>query len=73
MPDPFEIPRDGDRDEVCEKFERLLLERPDWLARIPELRGKVLVCWCHPERCHGDHLAELANQAPLLPPASAAA
>jgi hypothetical protein len=34
---------------------------PDLLARLPELRGKVLGCWCHPEQCHGDTLAELAN------------
>ena len=26
-----------------------------------ELKGKVLGCWCHPQRCHGDVLVELAN------------
>lgn len=25
------------------------------------LRGKQLGCWCAPETCHGDILAELAN------------
>ncbi|HPA21478.1 MAG TPA: DUF4326 domain-containing protein [Verrucomicrobiae bacterium] len=32
------------------------------LARIGELRGKVLACWCHPsEACHADTLLKLAN------------
>lgn len=30
---------------------------------IDELRGKVLVCWCAPEACHGDWLAQMANAA----------
>ena len=29
--------------------------------RIAELRGQRLACWCHPEPCHGDYLATLAN------------
>jgi len=31
------------------------------LARISELRGKDLVCWCAPKPCHADILLELAN------------
>lgn len=31
------------------------------LRAIPSLKGKVLGCWCAPEACHGDVLAELAN------------
>jgi len=38
---PFEIPRDGNRDEVCAQFADYLARRPELLARIPaELRGK---------------------------------
>jgi len=34
-----------------------------WLRkRLPELRGKVLACWCHPQKCHGDVLAKLADK-----------
>ena len=29
--------------------------------QIDELRGKDLVCWCKPQRCHADILLELAN------------
>jgi hypothetical protein len=59
---PFEMPGDGDRATVCAAFaEHYVPHRPSLLRRLPELRGKVLVCWCHPEQCHGDHLAMLAN------------
>lgn len=29
---------------------------------LEELRGKVLGCWCHPERCHGHALVELLEE-----------
>ena len=45
--------------EVIRQYREHLLGRPDLLARLPELRGKVLVCWCHPLPCHGDVLLEL--------------
>ena len=50
-----------EREKVCDEFKRHLAGRPDLMARIGELRGKVLACWCKPERCHGDHLAAIAN------------
>lgn len=56
---PFVIPGDGDRDTVCEHFAVYLTMKPSLLKKIPELQGKVLACWCYPQRCHGDHLAEL--------------
>lgn len=32
-------------------------------ARLPELRGKNLACWCKPGgACHADVLLQLANQ-----------
>jgi len=58
---PFTLKKDGDRNQVCEKHIKWLAGQPELLARIPELRGKVLGCYCKPDRCHGDHLAELAN------------
>lgn len=42
----------------------LKLQRLDLLARLPELRGKVLGCWCKPGPCHGDILARLADNGP---------
>ena len=42
---------------------RLWVQRqPALMTMVPELRGKDLVCWCAPEKCHGDVLLELANR-----------
>jgi len=38
------------------------------MAALPELRGKVLGCWCAPKACHGDVLVSLANAGHLAPP-----
>lgn len=60
---PFKIGPDGTREEVIAAYRRYLLEFPELLAALPELHGKVLACWCKPEACHGDILAELAGEA----------
>lgn len=56
---PFVIGRDGNRDAVIEKYRKWVLSQPDLLRDLPELRGKVLGCWCKPKACHGDVLVEL--------------
>jgi hypothetical protein len=58
---PFVIGRDGDRAEVIGKYEAWLTRQPRLLARVPDLRGKVLGCFCAPLPCHGDVLARLAE------------
>ena len=58
---PFVIGRDGTRAEVIAKYETWLLQQSRLLARLPELRGKSLVCWCSPAPCHCDVLLRLAN------------
>lgn len=58
---PFVIGPHGDRTEVIRKYEEYLRGRPDLMAKLPELKGKVLGCWCSPQACHGDVLARLAN------------
>jgi hypothetical protein len=55
---PYHIGRDGDRATVIDKYRAYLNRSPKLLARLPELRGKVLVCHCFPARCHGDVLIE---------------
>lgn len=59
---PFVIGRDGSRDEVIAKYRDYIMGRPDLLARLPELRGKRLACYCAPKACHGNVLAELAEE-----------
>ncbi len=61
----FVIGRDGTREEVIAKHAEWLKTQPDLLARLPELKGKRLGCFCAPyHACHGDTLAALANAAP---------
>lgn len=31
------------------------------IGELEDLRGKVLGCWCHPKRCHGDVLVDLLH------------
>lgn len=54
---PFIIGVDGDREEVCDLFERATLPHLD----VSALRGRDLVCFCAPKRCHGDAILQKAN------------
>lgn len=56
---PFEIGKDGTGNEVIEKYRQYILNTPELLNALPELKGKTLGCWCHPQKCHGDVLVEL--------------
>ena len=58
---PFTIGKDGDRGEVIEKYRAWIATQPDLLAQLHTLKGKTLGCWCSPNACHGDVLAELAE------------
>jgi hypothetical protein len=58
----YVICKDGTREEVIDKYRKWLLSQPDLLAQLGELKGKTLGCWCKPLPCHGDILAELADQ-----------
>lgn len=53
---PFVLGKDGNRDTVCNNYSVYLGMKPSLLRKLPELKGKVLGCWCYPERCHGDEL-----------------
>ncbi len=60
---PFEIGRDGTREEVIETYRDYVENYPELKAFIEQnLRGKDLVCFCAPKACHGDILLEIANQ-----------
>jgi hypothetical protein len=58
---PFHVGRDGTRAHVIERYERWLLDQPELVAALDELRGKTLGCWCAPQPCHADVLARHAN------------
>lgn len=53
---PFKIGPDGTREDVIRKFEAWFATQTHLHARLPELRGKTLGCFCAPQACHGDVL-----------------
>lgn len=59
---PFKLMEESQRIQVLEMYKDYLLNNPDLLGQIKELKGKVLGCWCAPRACHGDVLAEIAEK-----------
>jgi hypothetical protein len=56
---PFQIGRDGNRQEVIRKYREYILSNDELLKDLHELKGKTLGCWCKPSACHGDVLVDL--------------
>lgn len=52
------------REEAIEKYREWILNKPELLKDLHELKNKRLGCFCKPLDCHGDILIELIN---LLP------
>lgn len=69
---PFKLGRDGNREEVIEKYLKWLRWQyvvggavKQELLRLVELSkvgDLVLICWCHPEACHGDVLKDVIQK-----------
>lgn len=59
---PFEVGRDGTREQVIRMYEVHVRRCPDLLAALPELAGKRLGCHCKPLACHGDVLIRLLGE-----------
>jgi len=55
---PFKMGEAGSREEVIKRFECEILPTLD----LAPLRGKDLVCYCHPKACHADILLKEANK-----------
>lgn len=59
---PFSVAKDGGRDRTIvlyrEYFYKRLRTDPEFAARIKELKGKRLGCFCKPKVCHGDIIVE---------------
>lgn len=55
---PFPITERTPRDLVCDQFRDIILPALD----VRALRGKDLVCFCKPKRCHADDLLLKANK-----------
>lgn len=50
-----------ERDRVCDEYKKWFWTT-DLPSQLHELQGKVLGCYCKPQRCHGDFLAAEANK-----------
>ena len=70
---PFEIGKDGTREEVIDKYREWL--RQQWidnghvrrelekLVMVYKTIGKlILVCWCAPEACHADVIKDAVEK-----------
>ena len=62
---PFSIGRDGTRQQVIDKYREFINgtsnKAKELKLQLHTLKGKTLGCWCSPQACHGDVLAELAD------------
>jgi hypothetical protein len=59
---PFVLDQDGTRDEVCDAYKgHYLPHKPSIIKALPSLAGKVLICHCYPQRCHGESLIDLID------------
>jgi len=59
---PYSIGVDGTREEVIEKYKQYIVTQTHLMDTLPELIGKRLACFCHPQACHGDILVKLVNE-----------
>lgn len=62
---PFHLkpnePRGSTLRKYKEYFHSALEIDPEFKARVEELRGKKLGCFCKPNKCHGDIIANYLN------------
>lgn len=57
---PFPLNKLESRESILDKFKEYILKNPKLIAKAKkELPGKILVCWCYPEKCHGNILIDL--------------
>lgn len=60
---PFILGQDGDRDVVCNAYrDHYLPNKPSILSKRKFFKGKVLVCHCYPDRCHGESLVKITKK-----------
>lgn len=59
---PFVIDKENSRETVLEKykkyFDKKIENDPVFLKNVFGLKNKILGCFCKPQACHGDIIAE---------------
>ena len=62
---PFLLGKDGNREEVLETyrawFNKRVIADLQFKLKLEQLKGKRLGCFCSPQLCHGDVIAEYLN------------
>ena len=58
---PYELGKDGNRETVCDSHIYYFKKKLSLHQQLMDIKGKVLGCWCYPEKCHGDYLKKLAD------------
>ena len=59
---PFKLGSDGNLAQVTVLYIDYLKRNPALVEDIRlNLKGKSLVCWCWPDRCHAEVLLKLSN------------
>jgi hypothetical protein len=62
---PFPITESCDREQCIAKFRDYFYKRITtdkvFAQKVKQLKGKVLGCFCKPQACHGDIIAEFLN------------
>ena len=59
---PYKITKYKNRETVIHQYYDWLLDQTSTgKLDVEELRGRDLVCWCTPEKCHADILLRIAN------------
>jgi len=51
----------ANRKEAIDRYEEWIKTQPHLIESLPDLKDKVLGCWCKPQSCHGDVLKKLAD------------
>lgn len=63
---PFEIGKHGTREQVIERYREYFEDRicrdEEFERRVHALAGKTLGCFCKPQSCHGDVIADYLNR-----------
>lgn len=49
---PFPV-NNRTREQSLAKYEDYI-RNSDLMNALPELKDKILACWCYPEKCHGN-------------------
>jgi len=62
---PFRLRASESRGATIERYMKYFYDRletdPEFKRRVYELKGKTLGCFCKPDACHGDVMAEYLN------------